>query len=404
MTVRTTGKNIAAKLHLWLGLGSGLVVFIVALTGSLLVFEKELEPIIDARFHTIVPPDNAQRVPLDELVTTATTQFPGKKLSRVVIEPHPDRTVVVELQQSKKAKDILAVALDPYTGKVVEARQEQDAFFSVVLRLHRYLCLGDTGKIITGISCVSFLIIMISGLVLWWPNRKNAKQRFTVKWGASFKRLNWDLHAIFGFYVLPFVFLIASTGLIWSYKWVNNLLFYAFDGKPQTKREAPANQSSASLKSADLLEEMYAETNRLLPHSGAITFAFPETDSLAVTVSKRNEEAAIDNIVDFLYFDNATGDLIKKRLYDGETRGFKARRIIFPIHTGSMLGWPTKIIALIVALITASLPITGFLIWWGRGRKKSGAVRQRSVEKTLPRQPQHNRSVVVAASNKLSEG
>ncbi|MBD2757434.1 PepSY-associated TM helix domain-containing protein [Spirosoma validum] len=382
------GKTIASKLHLWLGLGSGLVVFIVALTGSLLVFEEELEPIIYAKFHTVTPPASAQRLPLDQLVTTATTQFPGKKVSRIEIEPQPDRTVIIGLQQSKKAKYILSVALNPYTGKIVDTRQEEDAFYSVVLRLHRYLCLGDTGKIITGISCSAFLIIMLSGLILWWPNRQNRKQRFTIKWGASFKRLNWDLHAIFGFYVLPFVFLIASTGLIWSYKWVNNLLFYAFDGKPQAKREAPVNPTAKAHKNTDLYEKIYAETNRLLPYTGLITLTLPEKDSLSITASKKNYEAAISNIVDFLYFDNQTGDLVKKRLYDDETRGFKARRVVFPIHTGSLLGWPTKLIALFVALIAASLPVTGFLIWWGKRKKTKKTVAPRKHASTRVPNPQ----------------
>ncbi|GAB3901037.1 PepSY-associated TM helix domain-containing protein [Spirosoma agri] len=364
------GKTIISTLHLWLGLSSGLVVFIVALTGSLLVFEEELEPIIYPQFHRVDVPAQAKRLPLDQLVATATTQFPGKKISRIEIEPHADRTVIIELQQSKKAKDVLSVALNPYTGQVVDSRQELAAFYSVVLRLHRYLCLGDTGKLITGISCSMFLIIMLSGLVLWWPNRKNSRQRFTVKWGASFKRLNWDLHAVFGFYVLPFVFLIASTGLIWSYKWVNNLLFYAFDGKPQSKREAPANPTLAAPKSTTLYEKIYAASNQLLPYTGAVTLTVPEKDSLSITLSKKNDEASISNIVDFLYFDARTGELVKKRLYADETRGFKARRVVFPIHTGSLFGWPTKLIALFVALTAASLPITGFLIWWGK-RKKS---------------------------------
>lgn len=370
-------------MHLWLGLSSGLVVFIVALTGSLLVFEKELEPLIDADFHAVAPAMGGERLSLDRLVATATRQFPGKKPSRVHVEPEPDRTVIVALQQSKKAKDLLSVALNPYTGQIVATRQEEKAFFPTVLRLHRYLCLGETGKVITGISCSLFLIIMGTGLLLWWPNPKNRKQRFRIKWDASPKRLNWDLHAVAGFYVLPFVFLIALTGLIWSYKWVNNLLFYAFDGKPQAKREAPANLSTAGSGRAAVLEGMYAQTNRLLPHRGRITFTYPESDRLSMTVSKVDDEAAISNIVNFLYFDKNSGKLIRKRLYADDTNGFKARRVIFPIHTGSLLGWPTQLIALIVALITASLPITGFYIWWGKRSKKKTSVPKRRVVPTL---------------------
>ncbi len=362
-------KNIASKLHLWLGLVSGLVVFIVALTGSLLVFEEELEPLLNTRFHIVPAETEEKRLPLDHLVATTTKQFPGKKVSRIWVEPQADRTVIVALQQSKKAKDLLTVALNPYSGEIVATRQEQDTFFSVVLQLHRYLCMGETGKVITGISCSVFVIIMITGLILWWPNRKNRKQRLKVKWDASPKRLNWDLHAVLGFYALPFVLLIALTGLVWSYKWVNNLLFYALDGKPQAKRETPGNLSSGN-KQVYYLESIYNQINQELPHSGRITFTFPEKDSLAITVSKANDEAPISNIVDFLYFDKNNGQLINKRLYSQETKGFKARRLVYPIHTGSLLGWPTKIIALVVALITASLPITGFVIWLGRGKKE----------------------------------
>ncbi|QJD77248.1 PepSY-associated TM helix domain-containing protein [Spirosoma rhododendri] len=364
-------KHLAIKLHLWLGLASGLVVFIVALTGSMLAFRDELEPLTNARFFTVSSPTNGPRRPLDLLVATATAQFPGKPVSKVIVEDQPDRTVIVELKQSKKAKDVLAVALDPYTGRVVATRVEESAFFPTVLRLHRYLCLGETGKVITGISCSLFLVIMLTGLVLWWPNRKNRAQRFRIKWNASFKRLNWDLHAVVGFYVLPFIFLIASTGLIWSYKWVNNLLFLALDGKPQTKREAPANASAPGEAATGRLTQVLAQTDKQLPHPGRITLTFPETDSLSLTVAKVDETAAVSNIVDFLYFDLRTGLPTGQRLYDEETRGFKARRLIFPVHTGSMFGWPTKLIALLVALLTATLPLSGAYMWWQKRNRKS---------------------------------
>ena len=368
-------KKLASQLHLWLGISSGLVVFIVALTGSLLVFEDELEPVIDRQFHIVEAHQGKQRLPLDQLQARVFETYPGKKLVRITIEKEPERTIVFGLKNGKKEKDILSVAVNPYTGNIAEARVEQDAFFSVVLRLHRYLCLEETGKIITGISCVMFLIIMITGLILWWPNRKNSKQRFTIKWNAKFKRLNWDLHAIFGFYVLPFVFLIAITGLVWSYKWVNNIIFMTFDGKPQQKREAPANVQPVPNQDNTLFQKIYAETNQQLPHPGKILITLSESDSLSVTVSKTNDNAAISNIVDFLYFDKNNGQLIKKRLYAEETKGMKVRRLIYPIHTGSLLGLPTKIIAFLTALVAATLPVTGIVIWLGKKSKSKKEIK-----------------------------
>ncbi len=387
--MKKTFKKIASQLHLWLGVSSGLVVFIVALTGSVLVFEEELEPVIYRKFHVVDASKDQSPLPLDNLRASVASRYPKQRIARIAIEPHTDRTVVFGLVKGKKEKDILSVAVNPYTAEITDMRRENESFFHIVLQLHRYLCLEDTGKAITGVACVMFIVIMITGLVLWWPNRKQTKQRLTIKWNAKFKRLNWDLHAVFGFYVLPFTFLIALTGLVWSYKWVNNMIYLTFDGKPQQKREAPANIALANTAITGTLTKIAAETDRRLPHPGRIQFILPESDSLSITVSKTNDEAAISNVVDFLYFDQNDGHLLSKRLYKDETTGMKVRRLVFPIHTGSIWGWPSKILALIVALITATLPVTGVIIWVGRKFKKKEKLTRRVAdsERTLSRKP-----------------
>lgn len=382
--MKKTFKKIASQLHLWLGVSSGLVVFIVALTGSILVFEEELEPVIYRKFHVVEAPKGQSPLPLDNLRAAVASRYPKQRITRIAIEPHADRTVIFGLVKGKKEKDVFSVAVNPYTGEITDTRQENESFFHIVLQLHRYLCLEDTGKAITGVACVMFIVIMITGLVLWWPKRKQTKQRLTIKWGAKFKRLNWDLHAVFGFYVLPFTFLIALTGLVWSYKWVNSMIFLTLDGKPQEKREAPANINAANPAPSGILANIITETDRLLPHPGRIQLTLPQSDSLSITISKVNENASISNVVDFLYFDQNDGHLLSKRLYDDETTGMKVRRLVFPIHTGSIWGWPTKILALIVALIAATLPITGVIIWVGRKFKKEKKSTRKSAAATRP--------------------
>lgn len=391
--MKKTFKKIASQLHLWLGVSSGLVVFIVALTGSILVFEEELEPVIYPQFHVVEAPKDQSPLPLDKLRSTVASAYPQQRIARIEIEPHPGRTIIFGLVKGKKEKDVFSVAVNPYNAQITDTRRENDSFFHIVLQLHRYLCMGDTGKAITGVATILFIVIMITGLVLWWPNRKQTKQRFTIKWNAKFKRLNWDLHAVFGFYVLPFTFLIALTGLVWSYKWVNSMIFLTFDGKPQQKREVPANIGTVNAlsigdnaltngtnRAVGTLAKIVTETHRLLPHPGRIQLTLPESDSLSITVSKVNENASISNVVDFLYFDQTDGKLISKRLYDDETTGMKVRRLVFPIHTGSIWGWPTKVLALIVALITATLPVTGVIIWIGRKfKKKEKKLRKNAV-------------------------
>jgi uncharacterized iron-regulated membrane protein len=364
-------KKIISWLHLWLGIGSGLVILVVALSGSLLVFEEELELLFRPSFY-YVQPQGREKLSADVLTANIQDHYKGYTIKRITVEPEAGRTTLFYIQQKKGP--LLTVAADPYTGRVIKTIQTERSFFYVVLQLHRYLCMGTTGKAITGVACCIFLLMVVTGLVLWWPKRNNRRQRFRIKWNASFKRFNWDLHAVLGFYVHLFIFLIALTGLVWSYKWVNDLLFYAFDGKPAQKREAPATPPAPKTL---YLDKILAQTSRQLPYHGPVDIRFPEIKGRAIQVSKLNKDAAISNVVSFLYFQGGNGALVSKRLYEEESKGMKARRLVYPIHTGSIYGWPTKLLALICSLVAASLPITGLYVWLNRKKKKP-----------VPRKPQ----------------
>lgn len=365
-------KKILGWLHLWLGIASGIVVLIVALTGSLLVFEEELEHTFHSSFFYVVPPENATSLPLDQLVTTVRNKYPGYKTGNVKIEPEENRSVVFLLQKTKTNQ--LYVSVNPYSGQIIEAMPASKRFFTIVLQLHRYLCMGAAGKAITGISCSIFVFLTLSGLILWWPKRNSRKQRFRVKWDASFKRLNWDLHAVFGFYIHLVLLVIALTGLVWSYQWVNGLLFYTFNGTFKAEKVIPP--ASVAKEGSGYFEKIWRTTNETLTYRGPVTISYGN-DTLAIAAFKNNIAATTANTYDFLYFEAGTGKLMKTRLHKDESAGMKARRLVYPIHTGSIYGWPTRIIALISTLVAASLPITGLLIYLGRKKKKPVVKRKR---------------------------
>lgn len=361
-------KRLIGWLHLWLGLASGLVVIVVALSGSLLVFEDELEHLFEPSLFSVQAPAGTERMSLDALAATIRDTYPKNKLNNIEIQPAANSTVTFYLKKGKAKGDLLMVVMDPYTGKIIYSGEQQKRFFVVVKNLHRYLCMGETGKMITGISCSIFTLLIISGLILWWPKKNARKQRMKVKWNASFKRLNWDLHAVFGFYIHVVIFITAITGLIWSYKWVNNLLFYAFDGKPQPKVEAPVSKAE-KINDVAWLDKIFAATNQRLTYNGIVNIRFPEKKDQAITVGKENTDRITTHIVDVLYFQSGSGAFVGDKLFANDTRGTQARRLVYPIHTGGLFGWPTKILAFICALVAASLPVTGFLIWWGRSTR-----------------------------------
>lgn len=365
-----SAKKIYAWIHLWFGLAVGLVFSIAAITGCILVFEEELDPIIyPALYHVNANDPQQERLSIDSLYILATKYANGNEINSLVIRDKSQHQEAFFFQTKGDRLERHLLSLNPYTGKLQQKIKGSLHLFTFSEELHRQLLMGKTGKAITGFCCLSYLIILLTGLFLWWPKNKNIlMQRLKIKWNAKFKRLNWDLHAVAGFYTLPILFFIALTGLTWSFKWFNDGIFFLFDGKGPKKELVRGNQDKPRRQKS--LEHIYLQTQSSLPYPGSVTLYFPEKALNIVRVSKEQHHAKIPNVVDQLFFNSNTGKLIKEELYATQSKGMKVRRLIFPIHTGSLYGLPTKILAFLCCLIGVSLPITGFLIWLKRKTKK----------------------------------
>ncbi|GAA4310299.1 PepSY-associated TM helix domain-containing protein [Mucilaginibacter gynuensis] len=368
-------KKITGWLHLWLGLISGIILIVVALTGALLTFEEELDPIFFKKSRVVEV--SGTRLPVDSLVQIANTAFPGKKAARLIIPETADRSVTARI--GARGKGLKIAYINPYTGAILYKGPYEKEFFQQVRNLHRYLLMEETGKVITGISCSICLFLVISGIIIWWPaNKKAIKQRFKIKWDASGKRLTWDLHSVSGFYISLFLLLITLTGFVWSYQWAEDLIYTLADGK-QTKEAKVKNLEKLKVAKPGIYQGMLDQTNQIYTYTGTVAFNLPAKPALAVTVQKELEES-VNRQVDAASFDSHTGKFISKLPYAKLSNGTKIRRMILPIHTGSLLGWLTKLLYLIVCLFTASLPVTGLLIWLNRKKKsKTKSPRRRST-------------------------
>lgn len=364
-----TFKKSIGKIHLWLGLASGLIVFIVALTGSILIFEEEIDSFINPEFYKVSNIGNIKKT-VDYSIKELEQHYSIKKINRIYTFHDPERTIHIMAKDNEGETQLFSI--DPYTGKVMGFTSQKNRFFSVVTDLHRHLLMGETGKFITGCSCLMFVFILISGFFLWWPKKtKHIKQRLTIKWDASFKRINWDFHSTVGFYSCVFLLIIALTGLTWSFKWFENSIYYLVDGtakKPSLLLENPT-KINPQFDKTTFYQTILQTTENIYPYKGNIQIRMPNDTINSVLVTKENLEKDIPNQSSIAYFDKYTAENIKIKPYESFTPGDKIRRIIYPIHTGSIYGYPTKIIAFLVCLFAVTSPITGFLIWLGRKKK-----------------------------------
>lgn len=83
---------------------------------------------------------------------------------------------------------------------------------------------------------------------------------------------------------------------------------------------------------------------------------------------------------DEYYFHPTTGELLQRLPHAAKSNGRKLGDMNYDLHTGQILGLGGKILAFLASLISASLPITGTLLWWGRKRKsKAGGKKAKAV-------------------------
>jgi len=371
-----TMKKLIGKLHLYLGLTSGIVVFIVSLTGCILAFEHEIKSFTQPYMY-VVPPVNARSLPPSALQAIAEKELPGKKANGIL---YGISTRNAEIGfYNLDPEYYYVVYVDPYTGKVRKVWNEDGDFFHFILHGHYYLWLPEKiGQFVVASSTLIFLVMLISGLVLWWPKNKSAaKQRFSVKWDAAWRRKNYDLHNVFGFYMMSIGFVFAITGLVWGFQWFSQSLYTVTGGQGSDAYYNPTSDTtviSAVSKPIQAVDKAWLTLQKEYPGNEGINLSIPQLKSESI-YSYVNFRDGTYYKVDYNYFDQHTLKRIKAvGPYSGKYKeasfANKLRRMNYDIHTGAILGLPGKILAFFASLICASLPITGFVIWWGRNKKK----------------------------------
>ena len=176
-------KNTIRNIHLWLGLATGLVVFVIGITGALYVFEEEIREFTQKDFRYVTPQQQSF-VGLDHIIAAFEKQSPKDPLRLIRMEEaFPNATV--EITTKKGA----TYYFNPYNAALVKKGKED--WLEVVQHIHTSLLMGKTGEFIMEWSVVIFVIMLVTGLVLWFPGQMRLlKQSLSIKKNASFKRLN----------------------------------------------------------------------------------------------------------------------------------------------------------------------------------------------------------------------
>ena len=357
-----------------MGLVTGIVVFFVAITGSCWVFKDEIETLY-SDYKKVVPQEK-EIITASEAKEIALEVFPTKHIHGTLFKKADDAVEVIFYEAEPEFYQ--SVFLNPYSGEVLHVKDHFSGFFAFVLKGHLYLWLPKQigGKVVS-ISIFLFLFILISGLVLWWPKKlKYLKKRASFKWKPStkWKRKNYDLHAIVGFYIYSLAFVLAFTGSVMAFNWFYYVVYKSAGGTKAPQFIIPNNNSGLAMNDGKTmpLDKLIPMLQEDVPEADSFELHYPYSDSTSVYVEVSRMDGVYYNS-DYRFFDANTLEEIETPSiygkYSEATFADKVIRMNYDIHIGSIGGITGKIIAFLSSLIIASLPVTGTLLWYGKKYK-----------------------------------
>ncbi|RZK53452.1 MAG: hypothetical protein EOO59_12460 [Hymenobacter sp.] len=358
------------RIHLYLGLATGLFLVIVCLTGTILVFEDEFTHALH-RERYVVEAASTPRLSLAQLTAAVRAAKPKAKINGLKVYADPTRSVEISLagggrpggpqgeprgesrgglhnqggagrgQQAGDANGGTRAGgqggrnqaggpggkggkggdrgptlfLNPYTGAVLGEFNKQQSFFHFIEEIHRGLVAGRVGKLVMGINSIIFLFILGTGIVLWWPAARNMfTQRLRIKWGSSWKRLNHDFHIVLGFYASLFLFIMAATGVGMSFDWVGKTI-NTLTHSPQQRMEPPTSAAAAPGTAAFGADAALALARQQAPDAESYAVQLPKEPTGSIQVGILRPGAITERATDDLYLDQHTGQVLRQQTY-----------------------------------------------------------------------------------------
>jgi uncharacterized iron-regulated membrane protein len=201
-------RRVLFQVHLWSGVGLGLYILMISVTGSVLVYSNEL--FRAATPEPIISNGPGPRLTDDQLAEAARRLYPGYRVVKIGRARNLDQTVDVSLSRGGEIKKRL---FDPRSGRDLGNSVPTGIWLiSKLLDLHDNLLAGPTGRKVNGAGALALLAVAVTGLAIWWPGIKTWRRSLTLPRAMGRKRLIWHLHSTIGFWALGFILVFGFSG------------------------------------------------------------------------------------------------------------------------------------------------------------------------------------------------
>ncbi|TCI53767.1 PepSY domain-containing protein [Exiguobacterium sp. SH1S21] len=394
MTSSSSGRDwyrAVWRWHLYAGLIIAPFLLVLAVTGAVYLFKPQIEQVLYADYYQVEPA--GERMSATELFNRVQSEYPDAPVTRYRPGESADRSTEFRLMTEDGATTVF---VDPYKGEIIGSQLNADRFMSQVELIHGELMIGTIGDRIVELVACWTIVLMATGLYLFWPRNGLQAQGTLYPRLTKGKRIfRRDLHVVPGFWVTAGLLFLVLTGLPWSGFWGANFQSIATNagvGYPPSiwGGEAP----TSNVKTEDVADVPWAAETLPVPNSavaGYVPLSLDQVDTIAETVGmdpsytislpstsdgvftlsaypdRAQDEATI-------HLDQYSGAVLADYRYDNYGIVGKAVALGVTLHKGTQFGLPNQLISLAICLGVILVVVSGVYLWYSRKpNAKSGA-------------------------------
>ncbi|RZF66393.1 PepSY domain-containing protein [Sphingomonas populi] len=371
--------------HFYAGLLCVPFVIWLALTGTVYLWKPQIEAWLDQPYTHL-----ATTGPLaspDAQVAAALRAVPGATLHKYVLPQRDDAAVQILVTRDHADK---RVYLNPRSLAVLNVVTEERRPLRVVFHLHGELLAGAVGSYLVEIAACWAIVMLLTGLYLWWPRGRSGLAGVLYPRLRSKGRPYWrDLHAVAGIWVSLFALGLILTGLPWAKGWGSYLtevrqltgtargpVDWSIGGKPPADDAMSGDHAghggmvmpSAPIRPGELARVI--ATVRPLAVAPPVLISPPARAGAPWSITS---DAADRPLRSDLKVDGKTGALLSR--IDFAQRHWIDRVIGYGVaaHEGALFGIVNQMLGTVTALLLVVLAVSGVVMWWRRRRVGLGA-------------------------------
>ena len=349
-------------LHLGVGLGLGMLLVVVSLTGSLIMFRAELEDALHASL-TRVPPGR-EWTALQPVLDQVRASHPGATFHTVNL-PRAENQSVSFWGHDAEGRSFHAYA-NPFTGRPLGNDLADDNFTEWLYNLHANLLAGGTGEQVNGIAAGLWVVLVATGIMLWWPRKGRPwRDGFVVQWRAQWRRRNFDLHRVTGIVVAVPLLLVAITGAYFPFNTPFRWLAETLTGT-RAAEASPRSRSTGPEERRVSIDEVLDVAVTSFPGAPPNWIHLPENSTDVFSVRFRLPGEWRLEGMNHVHVDPSTGALLRVDRHAERSAAQRMLRAMFPLHVGTFGGLTTRILWLLLGLAPLTLLVTGSLMGWRR--------------------------------------